>query len=188
MDFMYNPRFSSQFQEEDTIMKTIETDRLFIRQLTVDDAGFIVELLNDPSFIQNIGDRKVRTVENARAYILNGPAASYAKNEFGLGLVSLKETGESIGICGLIKRNELEDVDVGYAFLPRFWSRGYAVESALAVKEYAKNEVGLRRLVAIIDPANQGSIRVIAKIGMTFEKMIKLSEDDIELKLFSCEL
>jgi ribosomal-protein-alanine N-acetyltransferase len=169
-------------------MEIIETERLLIRQIGIDDANFIIELLNDPSFIQNIGDRKVRNVEDARAYVLNGPVASYAKNGFGLGLVILKATGESIGMCGLIKRDALEDVDIGYAYLPRYWSRGYAVEAALAIKMYAKETIQLNRLVAIVDPANAGSIRVLEKIGMKFERMVRLSQDDIELRLFACEL
>lgn len=169
-------------------MKILETDRLLIRQLTVDDANFIIELLNDPSFIQNIGDRKVRTMEDAQAYILNGPVDSYAKNGFGLSLVILKVTGEVIGMCGLIKRDALEDVDIGYAYLPRYWSKGYAIEAALAMKSYARDTIQLKRLVAIVDPANIGSIRVLEKLGMKFEKMFKLFEDDIELKLFACAL
>lgn len=169
-------------------MKILETDRLLIRQLTVDDANFIIELLNDPSFIQNIGDRKVRTMEDAQAYILNGPVDSYAKNGFGLSLVILKVTGELIGMCGLIKRDALEDVDIGYAYLPRYWSKGYAIEAALAMKSYARDTIQLKRLVAIVDPANIGSIRVLEKLGMKFEKMFKLFEDDIELKLFACAL
>lgn len=168
-------------------VNVLETERLNLRPLTEQDAEFILEILNDPSFIRNIGDRKVRTNEGARVYIRNGPIASYAKHGFGLCLVELKETHESIGMCGLIKRDTLHDVDIGYAFLPRYWSKGYAVESALAVRDFARNVVGLKRLVAITDPENTGSIRVLEKIGMTFEKMVKLAEDDIDLKLFSME-
>jgi [ribosomal protein S5]-alanine N-acetyltransferase len=166
----------------------LETERLLLRHLSIEDADFILELLNEPSFIRNIGDRGVRTIDGANSYILNGPVASYAKNGFGLYLVKLKETDESIGMCGLIKRDTLEDVDIGYAFLPRFWSKGYAVESARAVKQYAKNAIGLNRIVAIVDPENEGSIRVLEKIGLQFEKMVKLSEDDIELKLFEANI
>lgn len=169
-------------------MEILETDRLILRQLSTDDAPFILELLNEPSFIQNIGDRNVRSIDDACAYILNGPVASYAKNGFGLLLVVLKETREPIGMCGLIKRDTLEDVDIGYALLPKFWSRGYAVESALAVKAYAKDVIGLKRLIAITDPANKGSIRVLEKIGLRFEKMVRLSADDIELRLFAANL
>ncbi|MGE5641454.1 MAG: GNAT family N-acetyltransferase [Byssovorax cruenta] len=169
-------------------MKVLESDRLVLRQFSSEDAGFILELLNEPSFIQNIGDRNVRSIEGAKLYIKNGPVTSYARHGFGLYLVELKETGQAIGMCGLIKRDTLDDVDIGYAFLPKFWSRGYAVEAALAVKQYARDVAGLHRIVAITDPQNAGSIRVLEKIGMKFEKMVKLSEDDIELKLFAVDL
>ena len=168
-------------------MNILETERLTLRQFTPDDAAFIFELVNEPSFIQNIGDRGARSISDAIKYIETGPVSSYARNGFGLYLVALKESGESIGMCGLIKREALEDVDIGYAFLPKFWSKGYAVESALAVKEQARS-LELKHLVAITDPANMGSIRVLEKIGLTFEKMIKLSADDIELKLFGVDL
>lgn len=169
-------------------MKILETERLLLRQFSIDDADFILRLLNEPSFIQNIGDRGVRTLEDARSYILRVPIASYEKNGFGLYLVILKESGASIGMCGLIRREALEDVDIGYAFLPEYWSRGYAVEAALAVKEYARDVIGLKRLVAITDPENQASIRVLEKIGLRFEKMIRLSEDDIDLKLLAVDI
>ena len=106
----------------------LETDRLRLRKLSTDDAGFVLRLLNEPSFIQNIGDKGVRTMDDARSYILNGPVASYEKFGFGLWLVEKKESGVSIGMCGLLKREVLEDVDLGYAFLPEFWARGYALE------------------------------------------------------------
>ena len=169
-------------------MKILETERLILRQLSTDDADFILRLLNEPSFIQNIGDRGVRTLDDARSYILRVPVASYEKNGFGLNLVSLRESGVSIGMCGLIKRDALEDVDIGYAFLPEYWSSGYAVEAAIAVKEYARTVIGLKRLVAITDPENQASIRVLEKIGLRFERMVRLSEDDIELKLLAADI
>lgn len=166
----------------------IQTDRLILRQFTLSDAAFILELVNEPSFIQNIGDRGVRTLSDAERYLENGPISSYARNGFGLLAVTLNETGQPIGMCGLIKRDTLEDVDIGYAFLPRFWSKGYALESAQAVMNHAKEVLGLKRVVAIVDPDNAGSIRLLEKLGMTFEKMVKLSEDDIDLKLFSISL
>ena len=168
-------------------MNILETERLALRQFTAEDAAFIVELVNEPSFIQNIGDRGVRSLEDAIRYLEAGPIPSYERNGFGLYLVQLKESGESIGMCGLIKREALEDVDIGYAFLPKFWSKGYAVEAALAVKEQARR-LRLKRLVAIVDPDNTGSIRVLEKVGLTFERMIQLSADDIELKLFGMPL
>lgn len=166
----------------------LETERLILRQFTAEDAEFILELVNEPSFIQNIGDRGVRTTSDAVKYLETGPISSYARNGFGLYQVMLKESGESIGMCGLIKRDALDDVDIGYAYLPKFWSKGYAVEAALGVKEFARDVVKLNRIVAIVDPANASSIRLLEKIGFTFEKMIRLSADDIELKLFACEL
>ena len=168
-------------------MVILETDRLILRQFTTDDAEFILELVNEPSFIQNIGDRGIRTLEDARSYILRVAVASYEKNGFGLYLVRLKESGQAIGMCGLIKRDGLEDVDIGYAFLPKFWSKGYALEAALAVRDYGRDVIGLKRLVAITDPENQGSIRLLEKIGLKYEKMVRLSEDDIELKLFATD-
>jgi RimJ/RimL family protein N-acetyltransferase len=168
-------------------MKILETDRLILRQLSTEDAEFILELVNEPSFIQNIGDRGVRTLEDARAYILRVAISSYEKNGFGLYLVELRDSGQSIGMCGLIKRDGLEDVDIGYAFLPGFWLKGYAVESAAAVKNYARDALGLKRLVAITDPANQGSIRVLEKIGLKYEKMVRLSAEDIDLKLVAAD-
>ena len=169
-------------------LKTFETDRLILRPMTAEDAEFILELLNEPSFIRNIGDRKVRSVEDAQGYISNGPVASYARNGFGLYLVELKESHEAMGMCGLIRRNTLNDVDIGYAFLPRYWSKGYAFEAAMAMKQYAQDELGLNRLVAIVDPENLSSIRLLEKLGMKFERMVRLAGEEIELKLFSIHL
>ena len=169
-------------------MIQINTDRLTLRQFNLSDTEFIVQLLNNPSFIQNIGDRGVRTIADAEKYLENGPISSYERNGFGLLAVTLTDTGQIIGMCGLIKRPTLEDVDIGYAFLPEFWSKGYAFESVQTVMSHAKEVIGLKRVVAIVDPANARSIRLLEKIGMTFEKMVKLSEDDIDLKLFSINL
>lgn len=167
------------------MIKILETQRLILQRVTVDDAGVILALLNEPSFIRNIGDRGVRTLEGARDYIINRLIASYDNFGFGMYLVVMKDSGSPVGLCGLIRRDGLDDVDIGYAFLQQFWSNGYATESALAVKKYAQNIIGLKRLVAITDPANRSSIRVLEKIGLEFEKMVKLSEDDIELKLYA---
>jgi RimJ/RimL family protein N-acetyltransferase len=168
-------------------MKILETKRLILQQVSLDDAELILTLLNEPSFVQNIGDRGVRTLDDARAYILDRLVASYEKFGFGMYLVVIKETGAPAGLCGLVKRDGLDDVDIGYALLPEYWSDGFATESALAVKEYARSSIGLKRIVGITAPDNQGSIRVLEKIGLKFEKMVKLSEDDIELKLFAID-
>lgn len=169
-------------------MKVLETDRLRLRPLTEEDAEFMLELLNDPSFIRNIGDRNVRTLEGAKTYITNGAVASYARNGFGLYLVELKESGESMGICGLVRRSTLTDVDIGYAFLPKYWSKGYAIEAAMTMKKFAREVIGLKRMVAVVDPQNRASIRVLEKLGMKFERMVRLAEDDIDLKLFAIDL
>src|SRR5688500_5360612 len=155
-------------------MQNIETERLLLRPLGMQDTDFIIELLNDPSFIKNIGDRNVHSIEDAHGYILKGPVASYEKNGFGLCLVTLKETGESIGMCGLIKRDALEDVDLGYAYLPSYWSKGYAVEAAGATLNFGWEVIGLKRIVAITDPSNTPSNRVLEKLGFVFEKMVKI--------------
>lgn len=168
-------------------MNIIETERLTLCKLSTADAGFILDLLNQPSFIRYIGDRGVRTLEDAERYILNGPVASYERYGFGLYLTQLKESHIPIGMCGLIKRDTLEDVDIGFAFLPQFWLKGYAFESASAVLSYARNTLGIKKILGIATPDNTGSIRVLEKIGLKFEKMVKLSEDAVELKLFASD-
>lgn len=165
-------------------MNVVETDRLVLRHLSVDDAEFVLELLNQPSFLQFIGDKGVRTLNEAREHILHGPIASYERLGFGLYLTILKETQVPIGICGLLKRDSLQDVDVGFAFLPKFWSKGYAFESASAVLGYGRNTLGIQRIVAITSTENFASIRVLEKLGLRFDRMIRLSEDEEEIKLF----
>ena len=159
-----------------------------LRQLTPDDAAFMVELLNDPSFLRNIGDRGVRTVDDARTYIRTGPMESYERFGFGLYLMELKDTREPIGICGLLKRESLQDVDVGFALLPRFWSKRYAVEAVAAVLAYGRNTLGLKRIVAITSPDNVASINLLSKFGFRFEGMTRLSESSPEIKLFASEV
>ena len=165
-------------------MIIIETKRLILRKLSTDDAEFIVELVNEPSFLHYIGDKGVRNLDDARQYILNGPVASYERNGFGLYLVELKKNGIPIGISGLVKRETLPDADIGFAFLPAYWSKGYAFESAAALMTYARDVLGLNRILAITSPDNETSARLLEKIGLRFERMIKLSEDGDEVKLF----
>jgi len=163
----------------------LETDRLQLRLLSLDDAEFILRLLNEPSFIQNIGDRGVRTIDDARAYILKGPVASYEKFGFGLWMVETRSEAAPVGICGLLKRDVLEDVDIGYALLPEFWSQGYALESASAVMSYASEKLGLKRVVAVTNSDNKSSIRLLEKMGFKYERMVRLSEGAPEIKLFA---
>jgi RimJ/RimL family protein N-acetyltransferase len=169
----------------DQSLFVLDTERLVLRRLCTGDAPFIREVLNDPSFVRNVGDKGVRSDEDAAAYIQKGPVASYERFSFGLYAVELKTTGEPIGICGLLKRDSLPDADIGFALLPKFWSKGYAFESAAAVITYATNLLGLKRILAITLPDNIGSIRVLEKIGLRFEGMIQLAPDEPELKLFA---
>jgi ribosomal-protein-alanine N-acetyltransferase len=166
-------------------MTILETKRLRLRRLTLDDAPFIVELLNDPAFLRFIGDKGVRTLDDARNYLLKGPLDSYARLGFGLYLTELREGGTPIGICGLVKRETLQDVDIGFAFLPQFFGKGYAFESAAAVMAHAKNALGIARVVAITSPDNDGSIRVLEKVGLKLERMMRLTPDTPEIKFFS---
>ncbi len=155
--------------------RVLETERLTLREQTLEDAEFILGLLNQPSFLRHVGDKGVRTLEDARGYLENGPIDSYRR----LGL------RVPMGICGLIKRETLDDVDVGFAFVPEFWSQGYAFESASAVLAHARDALGLERIVAVVSPDNQASIRLLEKLGLRFERMVRLSEDEPEIKLFS---
>ena len=165
-------------------MIVLETKRLVLRRMSVADAEFILALVNEPAFIRNIGDKGVRSVDDARAYILNGPMSSYAKHGYGLYRVDLKENGDPIGICGLLKRDALDDVDIGFALLEKFRGRGFATESAEAVMEYGRGALGLERIVAITSPDNDASIRVLGKIGLRFDKMIRMPGSSEDTRLF----
>jgi RimJ/RimL family protein N-acetyltransferase len=162
----------------------IQSARLNFRELELHDAQFMLELLNEAGFLRFIGDKGVRTLQDAREYILKGPIDSYRNFGFGLYLTSLRESAAPIGICGLVKREALPDVDVGFAFLARYWSKGYAAEAAGAVLAYGRNTLRLGRIVAITAPDNHGSIAVLEKIGLRIEGRVKLAEDGAELMLF----
>lgn len=166
-------------------MIVLETERLILRGMDLADAPFILALLNEPSFLRFIGDKKVRTVQDAEQYILNGPVASYNRNGFGLCLVELKETHMPIGMCGLLKRDELPHADIGFAFMPDFWNKGFAYEAAAAVMNDARERLKLERVLAITNQDNEASIKLLQKLGLQFERLIKMSTDSAELFLFS---
>ena len=191
-------------------MKILETERLILREIVKADAEFILDLLNQPSFIKYIGDRNVRTLDQARDYIESRFTKSYAENGFGLYLVELKAAFRilddaplsdkkseirnpksnlelPIGICGFVKRDSLPDADIGFAFLPQFERKGYAFESADAVMKYGKEVLGLKRVLAITTQDNESSVKLLGKIGLKFERLIRLPYDDEELKLFSTQ-
>ena len=168
-------------------MTVLETDRLSLRKFVVEDAPFIFKLVNDPSWLRFIGDRGVHSLEDAQKYILNGPMSSYERFGFGLYMVQSKAGEVPLGMCGLIKRDFMQDVDIGYAFLPEFWGYGYAYEAALATLEYGKSAFGLKRIVAVVSPDNVSSIKLLKKLGFHFEKMIQFPGDANEIELYARE-
>ena len=162
----------------------LETPRLVLREFTHEDDAFVLRLLNEPSWLRFIGDRGVRTLPDARRYLDDGPRRSYARNGFGLWCVVPKGGDAPVGMCGLIRRDTLPDVDVGFAFLPEAWGRGYARESAAAVLDHARDVLGLGRVLAITDPENAASIRVLERVGMLREGTVRMPGESIDLLLF----
>jgi ribosomal-protein-alanine N-acetyltransferase len=152
-------------------MTVLETERLILRHFNADDAPFIVALLNEPSFLHYIGDKKVRTLDDARQYIATGPIPSYERHGHGLYQVELKDSRSPIGMCGLLKREELPEPDIGFAFLPAFWNKGFAFEAAAAVLTDARQRLQLDRILAIVNPDNTASIKLLEKLGLRFEGM-----------------
>ena len=168
-------------------MELIETQRLILREITESDAEFILDLLNQPSFIKYIGDRNVRSVQQARDYIESRFIKSYREHNFGFYAVELKENNLPIGICGFVKRDSLPEVDIGFAFLSEYERKGYGFESASAVLDYGRKSLDLKRLLAITSQNNESSVKLLEKLGFKFERLIKLPHDAEELNLFSFE-
>jgi [ribosomal protein S5]-alanine N-acetyltransferase len=164
-----------------------ETERLELREFTAADAPFVLRLLNEPSFIHNIGDRGVRTADDASRYLRDGPIASYAQHRHGLYLVALKSSSQPIGMSGLLKRDEVHDVDLGYAFLPEFWSNGYAREAAVAVLGIAR-ELRLPRIAAFVSPGNAASIRLLQKLGFVHAGETKLQGGAAAVSVYRLQL
>ncbi|HLM61330.1 MAG TPA: GNAT family N-acetyltransferase, partial [Pyrinomonadaceae bacterium] len=146
-----------------------------------------LDLLNQPSFIRYIGDRKVRSVEQSREYIESRFTESYKNFGFGMWAVELKETGELTGICGFVKRDGLPDADIGFALLPQYEKKGFGFESASAVMRYAEEILKLPRVLDITSKNNESSCKLLGKLNFKFERLIKLPNDDEELKLFSSD-
>ncbi len=166
---------------------TITTSRLILEEFIVEEAPFILELLNDPAFLQFIGDRDVKTIADAEDYILHKLRPSYEQYGFGFYITRLKENRVPIGLCGLVKRDNLDDVDVGFAFLLAYRGGGYAFEAASAVIDYGINQHHLTRIIAITDPNNTKSIQLLQKLGLSYEKNFTW-DDGFELKLFTLEV
>ena len=165
-------------------MVLIETERLLISPLNTAHASFILEIMNSPGWLAFIGDRGIRSIDDAERYIVDGPMASYEKNGFGLYQVALKQNDLSIGICGILKRDTLEHPDIGFALLPAYTGKGYALESAKAMMEYACTTLQLKKVAAITKEKNLRSVQLLQKLGLLFEKKIKLAGNEEELMLF----
>jgi RimJ/RimL family protein N-acetyltransferase len=165
-------------------MNVLETERLVLRQLTTDDADFILELMNEPSFIRFVADRGLRTTADAAQFLRERILSSYEQFGFGFYRVALKESGEPIGICGLVKRETLEHADVGFSVLQRFCGKGFAYEAAAAVMHYGRTVLGLAQIIAVTAPDNQISMRLLEKLGLKYQRKIHLPGYGPESLLF----
>ena len=163
----------------------LETDRLRLREFNLGDTEFIIKLLNSPGWLQFIGNRNVETVQQAKNYLENGPMKSYSENGYGLSLVEKKDEKKAIGMCGIIKRENLDDPDIGFAFLPDFAGNGFAYEIADATMVYAKDELNISKIAAITVADNVKSIRLLEKIGLRFIKIFSFPDSKEELLLYS---
>lgn len=166
-------------------MTVLTTARLRLRELTLADAPFVLALVNEPAWLAGIGDRNIRSLADATAYLQDGPLRSYREHGFGLWAIERQGDGEPVGICGLLRRPEMPDVDVGYALCERHHGHGYAREAAAAVLAYGHERLGLRRIVAIVSPGNAPSIRVLQALGMRAEGTVRLGATAPETLLFA---
>lgn len=165
-------------------MKILETERLTLRSMRPEDAAFYLELINDPSWIANIRDKGIHTLEAAREDILNGPMSMQKKHGFSLYAVQRKADDVALGMCGLIQRDSLQDVDIGYAFLPHYVGQGYAFEAASAVVRYAQTVLNLPKLAAITSPGNQRSNQLLQKLGFVLEQVVVLAGEERDTNLY----
>lgn len=163
----------------------LETERLRLREFTLDDTQFVIELFNSPGWLKYIGDRNIRTEDQAKAYLENGPIKSYRDNGYGLSLVETKDNRISIGACGILKRDNLESPDIGFAFLPTSTGKGYAYEIAEATLKYALNTLKLEKIAAITMESNERSIKLLEKIGLRFVKTINFPTSNQPLQFYS---
>jgi RimJ/RimL family protein N-acetyltransferase len=166
-------------------METIESERLFLRPLTLEDAEFILQLLNTDGFIKYIGDRNVKTIGQANNYLLSGPLKSYETNCFGLSLVELKTGRTPIGMCGFLKRDYLDHPDIGFAFLPDYTGKGYAYEIVKEIIHYGLHRLQMERILAIVLPENSSSIKLLERVGLRYEKNFISPDTNEELRLYS---
>ena len=166
----------------------LETERLRLREFTLDDAEFIIELMNSPGWLKFIGDRNINNTDQAIAYLENGPIKSYREKGFGLWLVETKDPERPIGMCGILKREHLINPDIGFAFLPVFTGKGFAFEAALATLNFAKQKLNFKTIFGMTVSENDSSIRLLEKIGMRFTHTSCLSGNNEELLIYSSDL
>ena len=163
----------------------VETKRLTLRKINIEDAAFILRLVNDPSFIANIGDKGVKNLHDAEGFIRDGYWTNQKRPGYGMFLVELKEERVPIGGCGLLYRNTLDVTDIGFAFLPEYRDRGFAYEAAEAILKYGHSTLGVKKIVGLTSEDNLSSINLLKKLGMDFEKTVKMSDDDPGTVLYS---
>jgi RimJ/RimL family protein N-acetyltransferase len=168
-------------------MSSIATERLTLKPTTVEDAAFILELLNSPKWLEFIGDRNVKSVPEAEAYIKERMLPQFERLGFTNNVVIRKNDGKKIGACGLYDRDGLDSIDIGFAFLPGFEGQGYGFESASALLQTAFKDYNLNRVIAITSKRNIPSQKLLQKIGLSFERMITLPYDNEELMLFAID-
>jgi RimJ/RimL family protein N-acetyltransferase len=162
----------------------LETARLLLCKFSIADASFVLELVNDPDWLRYIGDRNIHNIDDAEKYIRTGPLKSYRQHGFGLYVIKLKSNSAPIGICGLLKRETLDDVDVGFALLPAYRRKGYIMEAAQAILDYGHNCLNIGRIVAVTSPDNEASINLLKKLGYRYDRMVQITADDPGSKLF----
>jgi RimJ/RimL family protein N-acetyltransferase len=163
----------------------VETKRLMLREITVKDAEFVLRLVNEPSFVLNIGDKGLKNLHDAQRFILEGYWTNQERSGYGMFLVELKGGGDPIGGCGLLYRKVLDVTDIGFAFLPEYWNRGFAYEAAEAIIKYGHSTLGVKKIVGLTSQDNLSSINLLKKLGMKFEKTVKMSGDDPGTVLYS---
>ncbi|MYM30397.1 GNAT family N-acetyltransferase [Duganella sp. CY15W] len=169
-------------------MKILETQRLLLRTITPEDAEFYFILVNDPTWLQYIGDKGIRSIEGARTAILEGPCVMQERLGHSLYIMERKSDGKPLGMCGLIKRDSLPDVDIGYAIRPEHFGQGYTYEAAAAVVAYARDTLRMKRLMGITNPDNTVSINLLAKLGLTFVEHKTLPPDNRPTNIYQLEL
>jgi len=166
----------------------LETERLSLRRITLDDAELMLAIWNDPAFIRHVGDRGIRNVDAAQEAMQKGAFQLYEKYGYGPYRVALKDSDQAIGLCGLFRRDSLDEPDIGYAVLPDFCGKGYAYEASCAVIDHARDDLKLARLIAIISPNNNASIGLIRKLGLGFERMHNMPDDDHAVCIYGVAL